>query len=100
MHLDLKPENMMYFRESDSEKTDGELILKAIDFSTSELLSEKGRKLTPAELENRANLGRNIGHAAGSQAYSGPEIRFPYTSYWGDRAEDISETHPQKVIKT
>jgi serine/threonine protein kinase len=93
MHLNLKPENMMYFKDSS-----GQLILKAIDFSTSKLLNKNVKKLSSAELENRANLCQIIGHAVGSPAYSSPEIRITFASYWGDRAEDISDEHAKQVI--
>ena len=70
MHLDLKPENMMYF----SSGPKGELVLKAIDFGTSKVL--KQRDLSSHELNNRANLCQNIHDKVGSFGFTSPEIRF------------------------
>jgi serine/threonine protein kinase len=87
MHLDLKPANMMYFRASGNE-----MVLKAIDFGSSELLQEAD------ELGNRANLCRNIGDHVGTPGYTSPEIRFKCEeNSWEQSAESISNEHPLTV---
>jgi serine/threonine protein kinase len=92
MHLDLKPENMMYFSGSG-----GESILKAIDFGSSKLL--KHVNLSPAdERGNRANLCLNIGDAVGSRGYTSPEIRIKCAELsWEQSAESISYRRPLRV---
>jgi serine/threonine protein kinase len=93
MHLDLKPENMMYFRE-----LGGAEILKTIDFGSSKLL--KHAEVSPAnEQENRANLCRNIGEPVGTKEYLSPEIRYKCAALsWEQSAEYyLSNVHPLKV---
>jgi serine/threonine protein kinase len=60
MHLDLKPENMMYFSSSNMESTD-DRTLKPIDFDTSLLLS--------VEVE-----GVEVEVQVGTLRYASPEI--------------------------
>jgi serine/threonine protein kinase len=92
MHLDLKPSNMMYFRESD-----GADILKAIDFGNSKLL--KHADLSPDELGNRANLWENIDDPGGTLGYMSPEIRFKSDeNSWEQSAEIVSNENPLKVM--
>jgi serine/threonine protein kinase len=90
MHLDLKPENMMYFCQPN-----GEMVLKAIDFGSSKLLG------TSHGPENRANLCKDIDYFVGSKEYISPEIRYKVTDLsWEASAEFLSNEHPLKVNKT
>jgi serine/threonine protein kinase len=87
MHLDLKPENMMYFNGPN-----GEMVLKAIDFGFSELL---GTRHGP---ENRANQCQAIHDVVGTREYTSPEIRFKHSDKsWEKSAEILSNKNPLKV---
>jgi serine/threonine protein kinase len=63
MHLDLKPGNMVYFREPNGAK-----ILKAIDFGVSQLLNRNDGT------ENRANSRKIVILPVGTPHYNSPEF--------------------------
>jgi serine/threonine protein kinase len=66
MHLDLKPGNMVYFREPN-----GAMVLKAIDFGSCEILDRNDGP------ENRANFSKNeVILPVGTPYYSSPELKY------------------------
>jgi serine/threonine protein kinase len=95
MHLDLKPDNMMYFRDSGGEK-----VLKAIDFGSCQLLSITvgDRKFASYGPEHRANFCRKISEVVGTVRYNSPEIRYTKNmceeeDSWEKSAKLSSNTH-------
>jgi serine/threonine protein kinase len=91
MHLDLKPENMMFFPESN-----GESVLKAINFGSTELLKNADGS-SSNQLGNRANLSLNIDQdvGIGTRGYNSPEIS---EHSWAQSAVSTSNQQPLKVI--
>jgi serine/threonine protein kinase len=94
MHLDVKPPNMMYFKEPNGEIE----ILKAIDFGTSKRLKRTGRRTLSTvfdeQPENRANFWQEVNEKVGTERYASPEI---------EHANRINEEecveHPNHVHK-
>jgi serine/threonine protein kinase len=88
MHLDLKPKNMVYFRDPNG----GPDILKAIDFGASILLNASA-----GELKDRANIRRRVYHAVTTLSYDGPENN--YKNVLGDKPiweESAERTFPNR----